>query len=128
MGGGSGNGSDLETMSLRRAVTEYLEHYNYASYCPPRYVIDKSKNAWSCDANAGVRFFVRIRSTNWAAATVSSARRLRTQGPALNASWRSYWALLPDWQLKARQHHDHAGRHGTGTGFRTDRSRDTHLD
>src|SRR2546430_10334253 len=35
-------------------------------------------------SNAGVRFFVRIRSTNWAAATVSSARRLRTQGPALN--------------------------------------------
>src|SRR5437762_10221096 len=70
--------------SLRKGIHEFVAHYNYASYCPPRYVIDKSKTAWSCDANAGVRFFVRIRSTNWAAATVSSARRLRTQGPALN--------------------------------------------
>lgn len=69
--------------SLRRALNEYVAHYNYASYCPPRYVIDKSKNAWFSDANAGVRFRV-LRSSNWAAATVSSARRLRIQGPAVN--------------------------------------------
>jgi putative transposase len=69
---------------LFQALDRYFRFYNYASYCPPRYVIDKSKNAWSCDANAGMRLFVRIRSTNWAAATVSIARRLRTQGPALN--------------------------------------------
>jgi hypothetical protein len=69
--------------SLRTAIQNFTAHYNYASYCPPRYVIDKSKNAWFSDANAGVRFRV-LRSSNWAAATVSSARRLRIQGPAVN--------------------------------------------
>ena len=70
-------------LDLFPALENYFHFYYYASYCPPRYVIDKSKNAWSCDANAGVRFRV-LRSTNWAAATVSSARRLRIQGPAVN--------------------------------------------
>jgi hypothetical protein len=69
--------------TLRTAIHSLVAHYNYASYCPPRYVIDKSKNAWSCDANAGVRFRV-LRLTNWAAVTVSSVRRLRIQGPAVN--------------------------------------------
>ena len=68
---------------LLLALDDYFRFYNYASYCPPRYVIDKSKNAWFSDANAGVRFRV-LRSSNWAAATVSSARRLRIQGPAVN--------------------------------------------
>src|SRR3954463_1118631 len=68
---------------LADSRSQLVAHYNYASYCPPRYVIDKSKNAWFSDANAGVRFRV-LRSSNWAAATVSSARQSRIQGPAVN--------------------------------------------
>ena len=59
--------------SLRRALNEYVAHYNSASYCPPRYVTDKSRSAWSWDPNAGVRRLCRrVRSTNWAAAAVSN--------------------------------------------------------
>ena len=64
--------------SLRTAVQNFVTHYNCASYCPPRYVTDKSKSACSCDANAGARLCLRLRSTNWAAASVSSARILPT--------------------------------------------------
>ena len=49
--------------SLRTAVQNFTAHYNYASYCPPRYVIDKSNNAWSCDANAGFAFACSARPT-----------------------------------------------------------------
>jgi transposase InsO family protein len=59
--------------SLRTAVSQFVTHYNSASYCPPRYVTDKSRSAWSWDPNAGVRRFCRrVRSTNWAAAAVSN--------------------------------------------------------
>jgi len=70
--------------ALRIAVREFVAHYNSASYCPPRYVADKSRSSWPGNANAGVRFRMRLCLTNWAAAKVSSPRRLRTQGPSAN--------------------------------------------
>ena len=31
--------------SLRRAISEYVTHYKYASFCPSRYVVDRSRLA-----------------------------------------------------------------------------------
>jgi hypothetical protein len=68
--------------SLRTALTQFIAHYNYASYCPPRYVADKSRSPWLSTANTGARLCRRPRSTNCAEATFSSPRRLRIQGPS----------------------------------------------
>ena len=60
--------------SLRRALTEYVDHLNYASYCPPRYVVGNSR---PCCNNVGIAWsllLLRTRATNLVAATVSSAR------------------------------------------------------
>src|SRR5271170_4480556 len=68
--------------SLRRARQSYFAYYNYASYCPPRYVVENSKPSCSDVGIAGSRLLRRTRSTNLAAASVSSARWLMTQGPS----------------------------------------------
>ena len=60
--------------SLRRILRSYVEYYNCASYCPPRYVVENSK-PFCCDVGiAGSRLLRRTRSTNLAAASVSRAR------------------------------------------------------
>jgi len=58
---------------LRRLLSEYVSYYNYASYCPPRYVVENSKPFCSDVGIAGSRLLRRTRSTNLAAASVSSA-------------------------------------------------------
>jgi hypothetical protein len=64
----------LNEFHLRRLMRDYLAYYNSASYCPPRYVTEKSRSAWSWDPNAGVRRLCRrVRSTSWAAAAVSNS-------------------------------------------------------
>ena len=64
------------------ALEDYFHFYNYASYCPPRYVIDKSKRPWSGVANTGSRLCRRLRSTKCDEAAESSQRRFRTHGPS----------------------------------------------
>ena len=61
--------------SWGRALQEYVAvHYNYASYCPPRYVVENSK-PFCCDVGiVGCRLLRRTRSTNLAVASVSNAR------------------------------------------------------
>jgi transposase InsO family protein len=68
--------------ALRRILRSYFAYYNYASYCPPRYVVENSKPSCSDVGIAGSRLLRRTRSTNLAAASVSSARWLITQGPS----------------------------------------------
>src|SRR5215469_4663058 len=59
---------------LKRLLADYLRYYNCASYCPPRYVVENSK-PFCCDVGiARSRLLRRTRSTNLAAASVSSAR------------------------------------------------------
>ena len=59
---------------LRRILKDYFEYYNYASYYPPRYVVENSK-PFCCDVGIVVcRLLRRTRSTNLAVASVSSAR------------------------------------------------------
>ena len=97
----------LNEQHLRRLGRDYLAYYNYASYCPPRYVADKSRNPWPGTANTGPRLCRRLRSTICAAATVSSPRRLRTQGPSgsgcsasispRSIARRSVMPLTPKW-------------------------------
>ena len=60
--------------SLRRTLKTYFAYYNYASYCPPRYVVGNSRPFCNDNGNAGARLLRRTRSTNLAAASVSSAR------------------------------------------------------
>jgi hypothetical protein len=48
--------------SLRKGIHEFVAHYNCASLCPPRYVADKSRSAWSCTANAGARLCPRAQT------------------------------------------------------------------
>ena len=62
----------LNEQHLRRLVRDYVSYYNYASFCPPRHVVDKSRILWSDAANAGTRLCRPIRSTNCAEASVSS--------------------------------------------------------
>jgi Integrase core domain len=60
--------------SLCRILHSYVHYYNYASYCPPRYVVENSK-PFCCDVGiAGCRLPRRTRSTNLAVASVSNAR------------------------------------------------------
>jgi transposase InsO family protein len=59
---------------MKRLLADYICYYNCASYCPPRYVVENSK-PFCCDVGiAGSRLLRRTRSTNLAAASVSSAR------------------------------------------------------
>src|SRR6266550_652469 len=58
---------------LKRLLSEYIRYYNYASYCPPRYVVENSK-PFCCDVGIVVcRLLRRTRSTNLAVASVSNA-------------------------------------------------------
>ena len=63
----------LNERHLKRLMIEYVRYYNYASYCPPRYVVENSKPFCSDFGIAGSRLLRRTRSTNLAAASVSSA-------------------------------------------------------
>src|SRR5215472_8046959 len=64
----------LNERHLRRLLSEYVSYHNRASYCPPGYVVENSK-PFCCDVGiAGSRLLRRTRSTNLAAASVSSAR------------------------------------------------------
>ena len=64
----------FDEASLRRILAAYFDYYNYASYCPPRYVVGNSRPFCNDNGNAGARLLRRTRSTNLAAASVSSAR------------------------------------------------------
>ena len=58
----------LSEKHLRTILREWVAHYNCASYCPPRYVVENSK-PFCCDVGiAGSRLLRRTRSTNLAAA------------------------------------------------------------
>src|SRR5512132_286223 len=57
--------------SLHRAVTEFVAHFEYASYCPSGYVAEKSMTPWSEIANTGFPRCRRDRSTSRAAFSVS---------------------------------------------------------
>ena len=64
----------LHERGLRRVLRSYFKYYNYASYCPPRYVVENSK-PFCCDVGITVcRLPRRTRSTNLAVASVSNAR------------------------------------------------------
>src|ERR1700730_12390851 len=64
----------LNERHLKRLLLEFISYYNYASYCPPRYVVENS-NPFCCDVGiVGCRLLRRTRSTNLAVASVSSAR------------------------------------------------------
>jgi putative transposase len=63
----------LNERHLKRLMHDYIRYYNYASYCPPRYVVENSK-PFCCDVGiVGCRLLRRTRSTNLAVASVSSA-------------------------------------------------------
>jgi transposase InsO family protein len=53
--------------SLWNAVSHFIVHYRCASFCPPRYVFDKSRRPCSDTANMGLRVFLRTRLINCAA-------------------------------------------------------------
>ena len=57
---------------LRRVLNSYFAYYNYASYCPPRYVVENSK-PFCCDVGIVGFRLLRTRSTNLVAASVSNA-------------------------------------------------------
>jgi transposase InsO family protein len=59
---------------LRRLLTEYVCYLNYASYCPPRYVVGNSRPCCNDVDIAWSLLLLRTRATNLVAATVSSAR------------------------------------------------------
>ena len=63
----------LNETHLRRLLFDYIHYYNYASYCPPRYVVENSK-PFCCDVGiVACRLLRRTRSTNLAVASVSNA-------------------------------------------------------
>jgi len=62
----------LKERHLRRLLREYVSYYNYASYCPPRYVVENSK-PFCCDVGIVGFRLLRTRSTNLVAASVSNA-------------------------------------------------------
>jgi len=64
----------LNERHLKRLLSSYLLYYNYASYYPPRYLVENSK-PFCCGVGIVVcRLLRRTRSTNLAVASVSSAR------------------------------------------------------
>ncbi len=63
----------FDETGLHRVLKSYFESYNYASYCPPRYVVENSK-PFCCDVGiVACRLLRRTRSTNLAVASVSNA-------------------------------------------------------
>jgi transposase InsO family protein len=64
----------LNQRHLRRLLNEYIRYYNYASYCPPRYVVGNSRPCCNDVGIAWSLLLLRTRSTNLAATSVSSAR------------------------------------------------------
>ena len=72
----------LNERHLKRLMAQYVRYYNCASYCPPDYVVENSKPSCSAVGIAEYRLPRRTRSTNLLAVSISSARRLRTQGPS----------------------------------------------
>jgi len=64
----------LNERHLKRLLCEFISYYNYALYCPPRYVVENSKPS-CCDVGiAACRPPRPTRSTNLAVASVSNAR------------------------------------------------------
>ena len=72
----------LSESHLRRLVREYTQYYNCASYRPPRYVVENPRSPCSDPGIAAARSVRRALPTRLAAASVSSACRLKTQGPS----------------------------------------------
>ena len=104
---------------LKRLLSDYVRYYKCVSYYPPRYVVGKPSALCSEAGIAGFRLLPRTRARNWAAASVSIARRLKIQGPSSkgcsasisprSTASRSVLALTPNvWAASVRFIHPSA--------------------
>src|SRR5271155_2909599 len=68
----------------RYLIECWRRHYNLASYYPSGYVIEKLRFCWRESCPAGVCLFRLLRCATAEAAGVSTAARLKSQGPSDN--------------------------------------------
>jgi transposase InsO family protein len=66
----------------QRRIGLFIDHYNSASYCPPRYALKKSNVFWSGFGTAGVPLRLRARSMTCRVVSLCSAWRLKIHGPS----------------------------------------------